>query len=385
MHWNFELILTLINGVGILAILAVAYGAIRRSSFGSKGQAVLIGGATACAALLATMHPTNFGNECMLDSRSLIVGIGSAFGGPITALIAGSVTAAYRISIGGGGVVPGTIALGMSIAAGLAWNFVFFRKGRVQSISLLILGLGISWHAAPILMTESTPLVQLTVILGLGGSSIVSTLFLGSLMAREERMIRREAELSRMALRDPLTRVANRRGFRMALQAIAANSEPRPFALMVVDIDHFKAVNDRYGHTAGDFILQAVAAKLKLASGTDATVARFGGEEFVVLLDDTTLLEAHRIAENARRAIADWDSAEGETAIDVTASIGIAGGLTGTDYELLLRKADDALYRAKEDGRNCVRGHDDASSQTPNEVRETKAAGAKPARYAVAS
>ncbi|MEN3793238.1 hypothetical protein [Fulvimarina sp. MAC3] len=97
---SFELIPALSHGFGILAILAilsVAYGAIRLSSFGPKGQALLLGGATSCAVALGTIHQTHFSGGCELDSGALVVGISSAFGGPITALVGGGFAAIHSI------------------------------------------------------------------------------------------------------------------------------------------------------------------------------------------------------------------------------------------------------------------------------------------------
>ncbi|MEN3793237.1 GGDEF domain-containing protein [Fulvimarina sp. MAC3] len=288
-------------------------------------------------------------------------------------------------------MIAGIVSLCISIAAGLVWHAMFHAQREKRPRDLLILGLLVSLHAAPILMTEAAPLSQIGAILGLVSSSVIFALFLGSLMLREDRMMRREAELSRAALRDPLTKVANRRGFGLTLRAIKERREQRPLAVLVVDIDHFKRVNDRFGHTAGDQILQVIAAKLRLTAGREATVARFGGEEFVVLLDDTLPCDARSIAEDARKSISDWTSVDEKTTIDVTVSIGVAGALNAEDTDRLIREADDALYQAKADGRNCVRVHQASSAPLPiygpiaKDCRRFKASNTASKRYPLAS
>ena len=227
------------------------------------------------------------------------------------------------------------------------------------------MGIGIAAHAVVVLFI-SGQLSDVTLILlmaSMMGSSILSALLLGALMAREDRQIRREANLSDLANFDPLTKVANRRVYDEAVARLAKGPASQPYSILIVDLDHFKSINDRYGHAAGDLVLQAVGAKLKRAAGEDATVARFGGEEFVVLLKNTPHEEATAVAEAIRHKIADWPESTGEQAICVTASIGFATANRGSAPDQVLRRADDALYDAKKSGRNCVRSDRLATTQ----------------------
>ncbi len=125
---------------------------------------------------------------------------------------------------------------------------------------------------------------------------------------------------------------------------------------MIADLDHFKAVNDRHGHAAGDTVLRHSAATLARVIRTSDVVARYGGEEFVVIAPDCELSAAVRLAERFRTAIEELKIDEHAETIPVTTSIGVA---TFTDLTLsgpaeLLRRADEALYRAKEAGRNAT-------------------------------
>lgn len=169
-------------------------------------------------------------------------------------------------------------------------------------------------------------------------------------------------QLASMVLTDPLTRCLNRRGFDHALtrelgRAGRAGSE---FALLAIDLDHFKVVNDSYGHIAGDAVLRAVGGLLMTSARAGDVVARVGGEEFTVLLADTGADGAHLFASRLCERIAAHSFAIGEGLQDVhiTMSAGVAvSSMRGAaDHgEVLWSRADDALYEAKRAGRNCVR------------------------------
>ena len=135
-----------------------------------------------------------------------------------------------------------------------------------------------------------------------------------------------------------------------------ARRSQAPSSLIMFDIDHFKDINDRYGHLCGDAVLAAVGARMREGLRGSDLKCRYGGEEFLVLLPETPLEGAKRVAETLRRELADvpinW---KGET-VAVTASFGVSVALpTEIDGQALIGRADAALYRAKEQGRNCVR------------------------------
>jgi diguanylate cyclase (GGDEF)-like protein len=164
------------------------------------------------------------------------------------------------------------------------------------------------------------------------------------------------ARLDQIARTDALTGVANRRAFDLALMQLAA-APPQPLALLLVDVDHFKAYNDRCGHPAGDSCLQQVAAALKRAvADRPILLARYGGEEFVALLQGDAVAEARDIAGAMHRAVRETGLPHPASGGVVTVSIGLAlsTGLGETPGSLLSR-ADSALYQAKADGRDCVR------------------------------
>jgi len=158
--------------------------------------------------------------------------------------------------------------------------------------------------------------------------------------------------LSQQARTDELTGALNRRGLLQQLEAVHASAMQGQagYALMMVDVDHFKAINDQHGHARGDQVLQAVSASLRAALRSDDLVGRWGGEEFCVLLPRTRLQDAEALAQRVANRVA-----ESGTGIRVTVSIGVSEyGPADQDLRAVIRRADDALYEAKEKGRNRV-------------------------------
>ncbi|WP_397596807.1 diguanylate cyclase [Silanimonas sp.] len=169
-----------------------------------------------------------------------------------------------------------------------------------------------------------------------------------------------------LAQTDPLTGFASRQHFtELAAAAVAhARTEARPLMLVAFDLDHFKRINDRHGHLAGDAVLRAVSeAACAVPAPVPHTIGRIGGEEFAILLDGATEAHAATYAEALRRAIASAEAiADGGALLKVTASFGLTGTHeTGHDLQALLDRSDRALYRAKNEGRDRIivteRGH----------------------------
>ena len=164
------------------------------------------------------------------------------------------------------------------------------------------------------------------------------------------------ARLHELAVTDGLTQVANHRHFqdRLREEFRRAQRYDDPLALILVDLDHFKNVNDNFGHQVGDEVLKATAGCIKAAVRETDFVARYGGEEFAVLLPKTHLAGALTVAE---RIVAEMGNIKaGPAGLRVTASFGVSGfpGRSVNTSEQLVRTSDDALYRAKREGRNKI-------------------------------
>ena len=156
------------------------------------------------------------------------------------------------------------------------------------------------------------------------------------------------------ALRDPLTETGNRIAMDQTLQREIEMSRRhlQPLSLLMLDIDHFKRINDNHGHSAGDDVLKAVAASIKNQLRNVDMVFRFGGEEFLILLSNTSREAAAMVGERLRFAVQAEDYLADGHVIELTVSLGCSTLLPGESAESLLRRADSALYVAKREGRN---------------------------------
>jgi diguanylate cyclase (GGDEF)-like protein len=175
----------------------------------------------------------------------------------------------------------------------------------------------------------------------------------------QEQLLSREHELEAMAYHDELTGVANRRFAVRQLHALLsrARRHDQELSVVLLDADRFKALNDRHGHGAGDEVLRGLAERLRSRVREEDVVARFGGEEFLVVLPDTGADGAATAAEDLRAAVAAQPFPIGRFALPLTVSVGWATW-RGESLERLVARADRGLYAAKEAGRDCVRpGH----------------------------
>jgi len=166
-----------------------------------------------------------------------------------------------------------------------------------------------------------------------------------------------EKELHQQATTDPLTGILNRRAFfEKANQEVARSQRYlKPLSILMLDIDHFKRINDNFGHHNGDKVLRRFAQEAKKPLRTNDYISRVGGEEFAITLPETNLASAEKIAERVRHIVKELKIPIDQHLIDLTVSIGVAEyGSEETDIHPMLQRADQALYRAKEAGRNRV-------------------------------
>jgi len=177
-------------------------------------------------------------------------------------------------------------------------------------------------------------------------------------------------ELARLAATDSLTLLPNRRTFDANLERElkSARRHEDPVALILVDVDEFKSVNDRYGHDVGDEVLREIARRLRDACRAGDTVARIGGEEFGLIVTRTTPEGAAAVAERTRALIADrpFGTSSGALAITVSAGVTAAGGAVGYDPQEVFRAADGALYASKTRGRNRVTIREERAPRRPS-------------------
>ncbi|MCW1927311.1 sensor domain-containing diguanylate cyclase [Bhargavaea beijingensis] len=169
---------------------------------------------------------------------------------------------------------------------------------------------------------------------------------------KQDELIQLTEQFRELASTDPLTGLANRRAFEKQMDRLAES----PYAVIALDIDHFKQVNDTYGHAVGDDVLKRVATAIedlaeetRSMKGIQLYAARIGGEEFSLTVETASETAAASVAERIRKRIA-----EAGKPVPVTVSAGVALRKTGEEPALLLKRADEALYRSKREGRNRV-------------------------------
>lgn len=249
------------------------------------------------------------------------------------------------------------------VAAGGSGNFIsvsgrdgeerlytFARVGKLPMMVVVAVSTEVvygAWRRTAILVCAAT------------GGLCLGILWMGALLRRElKKRQRAERDLAALAATDSLTGLANRRRLDQTLDCewLRAQRTRQPLSVLMIDVDHFKAFNDRHGHQGGDDALRAVATTLRACISRPADLAaRYGGEEFLVILAETDLEGARKIAETIRHAVQSQALHAG-SGLSITVSIGIGSTvLTGTrSLEALLAEADAALYRAKRSGRNRV-------------------------------
>ena len=179
-----------------------------------------------------------------------------------------------------------------------------------------------------------------------------------SILEESMNHIRDEGELLRQTLRiDSLTQVLSRACVIQELKdrLAASQADSRPLTVVMADLDHFKRMNDSFGHLAGDRILKEVASRMTSGARSSDIIGRYGGEEFVLIFDNTTLDVARALAERIRELVMAEAIDEQLDDLRITVSLGVAQALAGDDADSLTSRADQAMYAAKRAGRNTVR------------------------------
>jgi diguanylate cyclase len=184
-------------------------------------------------------------------------------------------------------------------------------------------------------------------------------------MWEEIARLRQEIESIRNeSMTDALTSLGNRKFFNLAIEKSVAHAHDakEPLTLLLADIDHFKKINDTYGHVVGDRVLQFVASTLKRSLKPSDVAARYGGEEFAIILPKTAIDAGEKLADRIRQAVMKGElvkQSTGEKHSALTISIGVAALHDGASAQSLIEAADVCLYAAKRSGRNCVVGEAD--------------------------
>ncbi|SCX35372.1 GGDEF domain-containing protein [Agrobacterium rosae] len=269
-----------------------------------------------------------------------------------------------------GGMLPDTVLLltiaTLVVAMAVVSHPFLSRRGRRFLPSQLLVGVSLATYSAALFTSFVLVVVRLFVSgvapdpqasdisLALFIDQLMSVLIYVGLVAMSLEHV--QMRMKQLATIDPLTGLANRRGVQEQTAAVidACRRARRPMAVLIADLDHFKSINDQYGHDCGDMVLQEFGNRLSSHSrrGQDVT-GRWGGEEFLAVLSDMTLAEAVSFADRLCLRVAQEPFDLGDQKITVTVSIGVASiDCHASSLDKAVRAADEALYEAKRNGRN---------------------------------
>ena len=341
--------------VAALALVSILYGTVLRRIAPGGSRQVALGLVFGAAALSAMVQPIPMAPGVIVDMRHLPIALAGAFAGPWPMAIALSMTAAARIVIGGDGMLAGLIGMTLAGLAGTLWARLFLgRKAGGLPALLVLAGMtNTNLLGAVALPRELALDFFARFALPMAAFNVVGILVIGGAIRRERLLARSADDLQHEADRDALTGVLNRRGFRAVAQATL--TRPRHHggqAVLLVDADHFKRINDGFGHDVGDAVLVELARRLGTALRAGDALGRFGGEEFVVLARSIDRDGARLLAERLHRAVNREPFPVAGRLIDVTVSMGVWWFGADGDLDEATRRADALLYDAKRGGRD---------------------------------
>lgn len=271
------------------------------------------------------------------------------------ALLADNLVNCYIASFGG----PFAAYVGLNFLTTIGWGLRYGRHylGLATAVSVG----GMLWNLAATPYWQGNLLFGGSVIFGMLATSFNTAMLLGRIAHGNRKIAEKMDEIAQLAWRDPLTRLSNRVHFRdRVTQALAAAGRSRTaIAVLLFDLDGFKRVNDTLGHEAGDRMLQEIGVRIARQVRTADTLARWGGDEFVILMEGVReRSDAVRVAEMVLQMVRETDLFPG-TGLRVGASIGIVCGAPGWEEKRspdeLLRQCDRAMYEAKRAGKGCYR------------------------------
>lgn len=352
-----EFAVTLIDPLLLAIALVYAYSFIVRLTENVWIHQIVMGLAFGLAAVFAMVTPIVFAEGIIVDLRGMLVGLSGAFFGIPGAIVTGAISLTTRFLIGGDGTISGMTGIAMAMCAGPVW--AHFIRPRITNPTMghVTLGFTITTPLCALALLPSDVFWKLAqnIVPILFALNVVGAILMGALMRHENAVQSEKAALTNAARTDPLTRLHNRRS------AVAAyESLPPPIksdhgtAMLCFDIDNFKTVNDTFGHVLGDKVLEEVSNRISQILRPTDVFSRLGGDEFLIILPSVTEAETCRIAERCREVIAQTAIADGVEEMNITISVGAEWLSDRPDFLVFVARADEALYKAKQLGRNCV-------------------------------
>lgn len=346
-----SLFLVSMQSIAMMALCAFIYGFLQQKVGNRTLRRSLMGMAFGIGAATAMMAPLYLSDGFQTDARGAFITVAAAFGGPIASIFTSAISIIMRILIGGPTVVFGCISILLTMAASLVWYMRYGKEVVRSNQSWLLLCIASSLPSAIFLMQSefSDPIVAVGVSLFVAANVLI----FGTMLEKEQRRGRKEREMESAAITDILTGLPNRRAFEEFVTKLESQRVENVL-LIILDIDHFKRINDQYGHDEGDNVLRAVGVAINRATRGMDFVARIGGEEFAVLMTTPDSEIGQTIAERLQETLVVpfGDPADGHAA---HVSVGAFHAVEETfNYGVSYKAADQALYESKANGRNRV-------------------------------
>jgi diguanylate cyclase len=350
----FQYLISTLNLAGLMALIAVAfYGAFKLATR-SLVQQIVFGMILGAGAILVSLQPIMNVNGIQNDTRNLFVGIAAAIFGTIAGVITFLIAATTRYYEAAPSANVCVFSLFVAGCIGLVWRYYTRNVERKREVHFMTLGLTISlsYVSTFLLPREHWQGIFMTAVPVLVMTNIIGAMVLGGLLEGHHRQKEREKRLLDQASFDSLTGVMNRRAFEKKYEASVLSKISSGMALIIVDLDHFKSVNDTYGHSVGDRVLNGVSNILQDSIRDGDLSARFGGDEFILFLPDIRASDVNPVIDRIQDSVSKLGREEFGFALNLTVSIGVCWSQQPQRLKSAFEVADQSLYQAKADGKN---------------------------------
>lgn len=337
-----------------MALIALSFAGTSKLVLRSLVRQIIYGMILGVGAVVISLQPIMHVNGIQNDPRNLFVGCAAAIFGPVAGLITFLIAAYTRYYEAAPSAGVCILSLFVAGCAGLAWRHCtrHVKSKHVGHLAILGLVISLSYLSTFLLPRDhwqgifSTAVPVLTVI------NVVGAIVLGGFLELHRRQKEREIKLQDQASFDPLTGLMNRRSFEEKYASSILPMVSSGIAFIIVDLDHFKRINDTYGHTVGDKALIAISHSLRASIRDGDLSSRFGGDEFVVCLPNIGIHDTRRIIERTQETISAVGRSELNLDLDLTASFGVCWSERPLIIEAAFEIADQSLCEAKVAGRN---------------------------------
>lgn len=346
-----------LENLGIITLVALLFELVLRSTWSVRIKKFGTGVVFAAGAIGSMATPSEVIPNVFFDMRHAFIVLAAPLGGWIAVLIVAISSSLFRVWIGGPVIFVALAGIAISsTVAILLPRFVAFSHAPYWRLA--IYGLGASVSVLSIFLMPIDAAIRALSIAGLPFVvvNLLGVICAGHIVSYQLLRDRAERDLLADSLTDSLTGILNRRGFETvaARKFARAKETGQPLTIIIADIDHFKKINDKFGHVVGDQVLTSIGSIMsKLARKSDP-VSRYGGEEFAVFLPDTGEAPALEVANRIVAAVNQHSFRSERTTFSVTISVGVFvvhPHFSGTMRDAI-QEADRALYRAKQNGRN---------------------------------